>query len=97
MCAWFEPFYSLLDKLHLNKPVKNYHFVAQGKTAIKGVDDGEEFVIVDVSDPFFMLPFSNGRQDKETTLYASFSYSLLDLIYFCAPLSPSVNTFVRGV
>lgn len=34
----------------LSNNVNDYHFVSQGKTAIPGVDDGEEMTITDVSD-----------------------------------------------
>lgn len=33
----------------LSDNINDYHFVAQGKTTIPNVDDGEEFVLTDVS------------------------------------------------
>lgn len=37
------------EKLLLEKDIKKYHFVSQGKTEIAGVDDKEEHLITDVS------------------------------------------------
>lgn len=37
------------EKLLLDKDIKKYHFVSQGKTEIPGLDDGEEFLVTDVS------------------------------------------------
>lgn len=36
------------DLCLLNNKVEYYHFVAQGKTSIPGVDDNEEMMITDV-------------------------------------------------
>lgn len=33
----------------LEKDIKKYHFVSQGKTEIAGLDDAEEHLITDVS------------------------------------------------
>lgn len=33
----------------LSNNINDYHFVSQGKTAIPGVDDGEEMMVTDVS------------------------------------------------
>lgn len=38
-----------IESCLLSNNVNDYHFVAQGKTVIAGVDDGEEMTITDVS------------------------------------------------
>lgn len=40
----------------LSDNIKDYYFVAQGKTSIPGVDDGEELELTDVR--YFRLKYS---------------------------------------
>lgn len=49
------PARSLAEKLLLSNNVNDYHFVSQGKTSIPGLDDGEEFLVTDVS-PSYSYP-----------------------------------------
>lgn len=44
-------FLKLLDKAMLSGDIMDYHVVAQGKTSIPGVDDGEEMTMTDVRAP----------------------------------------------
>lgn len=46
----------------LSNDINDYNVVAQGKTTIPNVDDGEEFVLTDVSSP------SKGRRQKNEVL-----------------------------
>ncbi|CAH0564841.1 unnamed protein product [Brassicogethes aeneus] len=48
----------------LNQPVSEYHFVAQGKTSIPGVDDGEECTLTDQA--FDILGFT---QEEKNDIY----------------------------
>ena len=41
-------FFTILDRLFLTRPIKDYHFVAQAEVTIEGVDDKEEMMITDV-------------------------------------------------
>jgi len=41
-----------VERLLLDKDIKKYHFVSQGKTEIPGVDDKEEHLVTDVSKIF---------------------------------------------
>lgn len=47
-----------LDFCMLSNNIMDYYVVAQGKTSIPGVDDGEELELTDVR-PFFMKVLSN--------------------------------------
>lgn len=42
-----------LDMCLLSNNIMDYHFIAQGKTTIPNVDDGEECVLTDVSQAKF--------------------------------------------
>lgn len=44
-----RPWFSSTEYTLLSNNINDYHFVSQGKTSIPGVDDGEEFIITDVS------------------------------------------------
>ena len=53
--------------LLLEGPIKNYHFVSQGKTTIPGVDDREEMEATDVSDDVTGSVFSRPDQTAVAT------------------------------
>uniref|UniRef100_A0A915LZP7 Myosin motor domain-containing protein n=1 Tax=Meloidogyne javanica TaxID=6303 RepID=A0A915LZP7_MELJA len=54
ICSGFKP--DLMKKLKLNKPLKEYWFVAQAELTIDGIDDKEEFKLTD--EAFDVLNFS---------------------------------------
>ncbi|VDM62063.1 unnamed protein product [Angiostrongylus costaricensis] len=51
----------LKEKLMLDRPIKDYHFVAQAETTIDGVDDKEEMLITD--EAFDIMKFSQQEKD----------------------------------
>lgn len=55
----------------LSNDINDYHVVAQGKTTIPGVNDGEEFELTDVRHTF-----------HRACAYASIEYILIDLPVF---------------
>lgn len=76
MCSFPLRFH--LDICCLIGDITDYHFVAQGKTTIPNVDDGEEFILTDVSsvhtttdsesalESFCPLPSFGGRLSRLT-------------------------------
>ncbi|KAE9414726.1 hypothetical protein Angca_002787, partial [Angiostrongylus cantonensis] len=52
----------LKEKLMLDRPIKDYHFVAQAETTIDGVDDKEEMLITD--EAFDIMKFSQQEKDE---------------------------------
>uniref|UniRef100_A0A0K0D9T0 Myosin motor domain-containing protein n=1 Tax=Angiostrongylus cantonensis TaxID=6313 RepID=A0A0K0D9T0_ANGCA len=50
------------EKLMLDRPIKDYHFVAQAETTIDGVDDKEEMLITD--EAFDIMKFSQQEKDE---------------------------------
>lgn len=47
--AKYDILISTLENTLLSNNIMDYYYVAQGKTTIPNVDDGEEFIITDVS------------------------------------------------
>nr|CAD2177195.1 unnamed protein product [Meloidogyne enterolobii] len=59
ICSGFKP--DLMKKLKLNKPLKEYWFVAQAELTIDGIDDKEEFKLTD--EAFDVLNFSETEKN----------------------------------
>uniref|UniRef100_A0A915LQP6 Myosin heavy chain n=1 Tax=Meloidogyne javanica TaxID=6303 RepID=A0A915LQP6_MELJA len=56
-------------KLYLNRPISNYHFVAQAEVAIEGLDDREEMLITDES--FDIMKFTEKEKFEMYALVAA--------------------------
>nr|CAD2154198.1 unnamed protein product [Meloidogyne enterolobii] len=56
-------------KLYLNRPISDYHFVAQAEVAIEGLDDREEMLITDES--FDIMKFTEKEKFEMYALVAA--------------------------
>uniref|UniRef100_A0A915LUE4 Myosin heavy chain n=1 Tax=Meloidogyne javanica TaxID=6303 RepID=A0A915LUE4_MELJA len=59
----------LKKKLYLNRPISDYHFVAQAEVAIEGLDDREEMLITDES--FDIMKFTEKEKFEMYALVAA--------------------------
>uniref|UniRef100_A0A915LXL0 Myosin head n=1 Tax=Meloidogyne javanica TaxID=6303 RepID=A0A915LXL0_MELJA len=64
-----NPVLEAFEKLYLNRPISDYHFVAQAEVAIEGLDDREEMLITDES--FDIMKFTEKEKFEMYALVAA--------------------------
>jgi hypothetical protein len=69
----------------LSNNIMDYYFVAQGKTSIPGVDDGEELELTDVRPTFAACPYRLALPFSSTALVDS-RWEIFDISFIVQSL-----------